>query len=143
MHAVPPSLLPIVLRNLRATLFPKNSMGPPAPPAPSPEERLTIRRKTASLMLALIPTFVASKFYSTSDEDEIISVIEDDILHPFDDEYLNKHLVYSILELVLVRLMPELCEQPISALLAERGVIWPDVFLTDEFDLTSSHDSNG
>lgn len=117
-------------------------MGPPAPPAPSEEERMVIRRRTATSILTLIPPLVARTFFSITDEDEIVSAIEDDMLHPLDDEYLNKHLVYGILELVLVRLLPELGEQPVSALLAERGVIWAETFLPEEFELTSSFVSN-
>lgn len=116
----------MVLRNLRVALFPKNSVGPPAPPPPSAEERAEIQRKAASSILALVPGFVTQKFYSTRDEDEILGAIENDILCPFGDQYLNKHLVYGILELILVRVMPELGEQSISALLAERGVVWTD-----------------
>lgn len=130
-HVLPPSLLPIVLRSLRVTLFPKNSMGPPAPPTPSSEESVEIRRRTAKSILDPIPAFIAHTYYATRDEDEIVKTIEDDALCPFDDAYLNKHLVYSILELILIRLIPELGEQPISALLAERGVAWPEI-TTDE-----------
>lgn len=126
-HVVPSSLIPMILRNLRVALFPKNSMGPPASPAPSPDERSEIRRRAASSMFTLMPRFATHTYYSTQDEDSIINTIEDDILRPFEDEYLNKHIVYSILELVLVRIMPELGEQPVSALLAERGVVWADV----------------
>lgn len=89
-----------------------------------------------------MPAFVARTFYSVSDENEITSSIENDMLHPFDDEYLNKHLVYSILELVLVRLMPELGEQPVSALLAERGVVVTDVPVPEDLDTTSSYIPN-
>lgn len=125
-HVVPSSLLPIVLRNLRVALFPKNSVGPPAPPAPSAAERLEIQRKAASSILALVPRLLTNTYYCTHDEEEIVSAIEDDILRPFGDAYLNKHVVYGILELILVRIMPELGEQSISALLAERGVVWAD-----------------
>lgn len=129
---VPPSLLPMILRNLRVALFPKNAMGPPAPPAPSLEERLEIQNKTARSILALLPKYVAHTYYSTSDEDKITSALEDDILRPFGDEYLNKHIVYGILELILVRIMPELGEQSVSALLAERGVVWTDAASVDD-----------
>lgn len=130
---VPPSLLPIILRNLRVALFPKNAMGPPAPPAPSPDERLEIQRRTASSILALLPEFVAHTYYSTSEGDKITSAIEDGILRPFEDEYLNKHVVYGILELILIRIMPELGEQSVSALLAERGVVWTDAASMEDF----------
>lgn len=135
---VPPSLLPIVLHNLRATLFPKNTMGPPAPPAPSLEERPLIRRRTAESLHALLPRAIAHRFYATSDDADIISTIENELLRPLDDEYLNKHLVYSILELVLLRLLPELDESPISALLTERGVAWAETSDVDDEDSTSS-----
>ncbi|KAI1378253.1 hypothetical protein F4677DRAFT_388788 [Hypoxylon crocopeplum] len=56
------------------------------------------------------------------DEDErrILSEIETGILDVFSDPYCNKHLVYGILELVLVRLMPELAEKGVIELWAER-----------------------
>lgn len=36
------------------------------------------------------------------------------------DEYCNKHLMYGVLELILVRLMPELAEKGVVELLEER-----------------------
>jgi hypothetical protein len=54
-------------------------------------------------------------------EDEAVRQVEE-ILDMFGDAYLNKHLVYNILELVIVRLVPELGESTPSELLSERGV---------------------
>ena len=54
------------------------------------------------------------------DERRILSEIETGILDVFSDGYCNKHLVYSILELVLVRLMPELAERGVIDLWEER-----------------------
>lgn len=42
------------------------------------------------------------------------------LLMIFSDEYCNKHLVYGALELILVRLMPELSEKGVEELLDER-----------------------
>lgn len=112
----------MVLRNLRTSLFPNNSMGPPAPPPPSDEETRAIKHKAAKSIHALIPAFVTRTFYGSIDQEPTVSEIEADILDPFDDAYLNKHLVYGLLELVLVRLIPELGEQSISDLLAGRGI---------------------
>ena len=42
------------------------------------------------------------------------------LLDPFADAYLNKHLLFGVLELVLVRLMPELAERGVQSLLTER-----------------------
>lgn len=50
----------------------------------------------------------------------IIAEIETGILDVFGDPYCNKHLMYSALELVLVRLMPELAEKGIVELWEER-----------------------
>jgi hypothetical protein len=54
-------------------------------------------------------------------EDEVVRQVEE-ILDMFGDAYLNRHLVYNILELVVVRLVPELGESTPSELLSERGV---------------------
>jgi hypothetical protein len=44
------------------------------------------------------------------------------ILDVFGDAYMNKHLIFGIVELLLVRLMPELGEKGVRELLEERGV---------------------
>lgn len=55
------------------------------------------------------------------DEDEYyLFEIEEGILDVFGDAYCNKHLMYSILELVLVRIMPELAEKSVVELWDER-----------------------
>ncbi|KAK1781564.1 PXA domain-containing protein [Copromyces sp. CBS 386.78] len=54
------------------------------------------------------------------DEETILTEIEEGILDVFSDAYLNKHLIYSMLELVLVRLMPEFAEKRVSELWEER-----------------------
>jgi hypothetical protein len=42
------------------------------------------------------------------------------MLDVFSDPYCNKHLAYGILELILVRLMPELAEKGVIELWEER-----------------------
>ena len=42
------------------------------------------------------------------------------ILDVFGDSYMNKHLVFGIVELVLVRLVPELGENGVGELMAMR-----------------------
>ncbi|RMJ21863.1 hypothetical protein PHISP_07272 [Aspergillus sp. HF37] len=51
-----------------------------------------------------------------------LETIESDILALFADEYCNKHLVFAIIELVLVRLLPELRERSVGELLEDRGL---------------------
>lgn len=50
----------------------------------------------------------------------IITEIETDILDVFSDAYCNKHLMYGALELILVRLLPELAEKGVMELWEER-----------------------
>ncbi|RYP02632.1 hypothetical protein DL765_010714 [Monosporascus sp. GIB2] len=54
------------------------------------------------------------------DEERILYEIETGIIDVFSDAYCNKHLMYGILELILVRLMPELAEKGVIELLEER-----------------------
>ncbi|KZF22207.1 hypothetical protein L228DRAFT_148448 [Xylona heveae TC161] len=46
--------------------------------------------------------------------------IEENVLGLLDDPYCNKHLIYSIVELILVRLMPELGETGVKDLMEAR-----------------------
>ena len=54
------------------------------------------------------------------EDEEIIRDIEEGILDVFSDAYCNKHFVYAVLELVLVRVMPELAEKGVGELWGER-----------------------
>lgn len=60
---------------------------------------------------------------STADAEELLEAIESDLLDPFSDAYCNKHLIYAIVELVLIKLIPELSEQSVSNLMEERGIV--------------------
>lgn len=123
---MPPSILPPLLLNLRIALFPGNAQGPPTLEPPSSEERLQIRRRCAEAILSLVPPLVSRVYFNVDankeGEDEMLRQVED-ILDVFGDVYCNKHLVYNILELVIVRLVPELGESTPSELLSERGVL--------------------
>jgi len=44
----------------------------------------------------------------------------EDVLDMFGDSYCNKHLLYGLVELILVRLIPELAEKGVEELLEER-----------------------
>ncbi|KAJ4304410.1 hypothetical protein N0V88_002023 [Collariella sp. IMI 366227] len=74
---------------------------------------------------AVIRVVLASALYGNDDDDDdddelVLQEIERGILDVFSDAYCNKHLVYSILELVLVRLLPEIAEKGVLELWAER-----------------------
>ncbi|KAL3461525.1 PXA domain-containing protein [Aspergillus heterothallicus] len=56
------------------------------------------------------------------EESLLLSTIENDILDLFADEYCNKHLIYTIVETVLAKLLPELSDRSIAELMEDRGV---------------------
>lgn len=51
--------------------------------------------------------------------DKKISEVEE-VLDCFGDAYCNKHLMYGVVELIIVRLVPEIAEQGVEELLGER-----------------------
>lgn len=52
----------------------------------------------------------------------LLESIETDLLDLFADEYCNKHLVYSVIETALAKLLPELTERTVADLMEDRGV---------------------
>jgi hypothetical protein len=141
-----PSHLPPLLRTLRGVLFPNNGLGKPSMFPPSSDaDLLALRRRAASALLGLVPDAVgrlylggrlplvggsSSSSRSSSlgggdqqhgpDGDEKMVDEVEQLLMVLSDEYCNKHLLYSVLELILVRLMPELTEKGVEELWDER-----------------------
>lgn len=68
------------------------------------------------------PEVLGSDIRSDAEESLLASAIESNILDLFADEYCNKHLVYSIIETVLAKLMPELSDRSIAELMDDRAV---------------------
>lgn len=56
------------------------------------------------------------------EEDFLLRTIESDLLDLLGDAYCNKHLIFAILETVLARILPELSERSVEALMEDRGV---------------------
>ncbi len=112
-----PKFLPMLLRNARAALFPNNAPGPPRI-IPSPAEQLAIRHRCAQTILSLIPIKVQGIYFGGGEERRTKEV--EDFLDVFSDSYCNKHLLYGIVELVVVRMIPEVGEKGIEELLEER-----------------------
>ena len=115
----PSQLLPDFLGSLRQVLFPNSSLPPPAPPAPSAAEVDDIKRTCALSLLSLLPTAVCQRFFGSEKREDWVREVEG-ALDAWGDEYLNKHLGYSILELILVRILPEIGERRVEELLKER-----------------------
>ncbi|KAF2854036.1 hypothetical protein T440DRAFT_465057 [Plenodomus tracheiphilus IPT5] len=113
-----PALVPVILRTLRATLFPNNALGPPRL-IPSEEEARAIKSRCAASLLALLPKKVAAAYFTTSDREVHLQHIEE-FLDSFEDVYLNKHLIYQLVELIVLRLAPELGLRGVQELFEER-----------------------
>ncbi|KAH7489375.1 hypothetical protein FOMA001_g2776 [Fusarium oxysporum f. sp. matthiolae] len=128
-----PSNLPPLLRTLRGVLFPNNAPGKTTLFPPSSEAELqALRRKAAKSLWGLLPKGVGRLYFGgrlwrrsaesegdLSDDEDLVDEMER-LLLVLDDEYCNKHLMYSILELLLARLMPELTEKSVTELWEER-----------------------
>lgn len=115
-----PTFLPAVLRTLRATLFPNNGLGPPRQP-PSDDEIVVIKHRCALAILGLVPPQLGTVFFAAADQDRQLAEVED-ILDCLQDSYLNKHLIFQIVELIILRLVPELGAQGVRDLMEERSV---------------------
>lgn len=46
--------------------------------------------------------------------------VESEVLDVWSDTYLNRHVAYQILELVVVRVLPEMAEKGVSELMERR-----------------------
>ncbi|TGO67529.1 hypothetical protein BOTNAR_0040g00140 [Botryotinia narcissicola] len=136
-----PTLLPPILCTLRQTLFPNNTLAPARIP-PTPTETIEIRRRCAEAILGLIPIavrdiyFGRTSLYSSgsstntidvdleaktelSKEERHIREVED-VLNVFGYVYCNKHLLYGVVEMIIMRIIPELGEKGVQELLDER-----------------------
>ncbi|KAH6681799.1 hypothetical protein B0J14DRAFT_577186 [Halenospora varia] len=116
-HVLDASQLPSLLRTARAALFPNNTLAPPRV-VPSPAEALLIRRRCAETILSLTPARIQDVYFGPGGERRVKEVEE--VLDVFGDSYCNKHFLYGVVELIVVRLMPELAEKGVEELLEER-----------------------
>lgn len=117
-YILTPSLLHSTLLSLRTSLFPSNALAP-ARAIPTASQQAAIRRACANSILSLLPPVVAQRYFNTRDEGVMAKEVED-VLDVFGDAYCNKHVVYGIAELLLVRLMPELAEKGVRELMEGR-----------------------
>lgn len=113
-----PALLPVALRTVRATLFPNNALGPPRQ-IPTEDEAKEIKRRCAASLLKLLPPKVAVAFLASNNHVAQQQQVEE-ILDCLEDTYLNKHLIFQIIELLVLRLAPELEQQGVRDLMEER-----------------------
>lgn len=93
-------------------------MGPPRQ-IPTEDETLEIKRRCAASLLGLLPPKVAVAFLASDNKVAQHQQVEE-ILECLEDTYMNKHLIFRILELTVLRLAPELEQQGVRDLIEER-----------------------
>ncbi|KAI9758351.1 MAG: hypothetical protein M4579_003090 [Chaenotheca gracillima] len=124
---IPPHI-PSLLLNARATLFPKNTLPPPNHTSTSPpsnqassslaeEEPLAVRIHCARTILTMIPPAVRNIYFATTEMEAQQRDLEETVLEPLvggpgaGDPWVLRHLVFAIVECVMVEVLPELSEQ--------------------------------
>ena len=81
-------------------------------------ERFLLGSGSVSSMLSLFSNDI-SRMTDEESREEMIMEIES-VLDVFGDSYCNKHLVFGIIELCIVRLIPEIGENGVADLLDAR-----------------------
>jgi hypothetical protein len=81
-------------------------LGPTRVP-PTAEETDRIKRECAAAIVDALPSFVRNRFFATADEDVMRADVAAD-LDLLGDPHINKHLIVSAIELLVMRLFPEL-----------------------------------
>lgn len=67
----------------------------------------------------MIPPAISRRFFASEEKEEWVREVEGE-LDVWGDGYLNRHLGYRMLELVVVRVLPEVGVKSVSDLLRER-----------------------
>jgi hypothetical protein len=104
-----PAILPPALHAIRRAIFPDDALGPARVP-PSEDEVVAIKRECARVIVEAVPPHVRAIYFATGD----VTLMRDDVegtLDLFADSYLNKHLIVNIVELIFLRLFPEISEE--------------------------------
>ena len=114
-----PSFLPRLLLHIRTAIFPNNALPPPPAGIPSPEQQAKIKQDCAKALASILPFTLVRAAGLT--EEEVVREVEGE-LNVWGDGYLNRHVAYAVLELVLVRVLPELGEKGVKGLMEGRGV---------------------
>ena len=107
-----PDLLPSVLQAIRSALFPDNALAAARVP-PTSAEVVEMKRECAKTIVEAIPMAIRNRFFGTKDHDLMRQDVER-TLDLFNDAYINKHLIISAVELVAVRLFPEIDEDDVE-----------------------------
>lgn len=100
---------------MRQELFPHDSM-PPRPPVPSPEEIRSSKERCVEAISSFLPSILKRS--------SLVHEIDYE-LDMWQDEILNKSLIYAILDLIMARVLPEITEYSSDQLMELRlGEDW-------------------
>ncbi|QDS74088.1 hypothetical protein FKW77_009569 [Venturia effusa] len=141
------SYVPKTLQIARAALFPNNAPGP-ARKVPDAVEIVAIKRKCAEAVAGVLPLAVGARFFGVGSSDfshvsgterstsfkasgeigasedaeirERVVAEIDGLLGVLGDAYMNKHLIFGIISLVVLRAAPELGGKGVGELMRER-----------------------
>jgi hypothetical protein len=92
---------------------------------PSAAEIVAIKRRCAETIANALPPAVGARFFAVRGvdadlrEEALVDQVES-LLDVLGDAYMNRHLVFGIVELVVVRVLPEMGEKGVSVLMKER-----------------------
>ncbi|KAJ8610754.1 hypothetical protein MRB53_038396 [Persea americana] len=101
-----PIWVPSVLHAARSAIFPNNLLAGARSP-PTGDEIIAIKKDCAKAIVEAIPEPFRTRVFATDDPHLIAADVEQS-LDWFASPYINKHLIVSALELITVRLFPEL-----------------------------------
>ena len=104
-----PGPLVSILQSARTTLFPNSPTSPKV--YPTPKEKARIKRAAEKAIYDAIPTPVRGVYLGTQDPEEGLTAVGQLLLEAVQDKEVNKHLVFSLLDLLVGRLAPELLEE--------------------------------
>ncbi|CAM9022982.1 unnamed protein product [Wickerhamomyces anomalus] len=102
------SLIALIIQKLRNNLFPSDDeMGAPRI-VPDLEEFEKIRKTTKDNLKSVCNKFKLLSNLVIASESELDDTL-DDFLTTFENKRMNKNLIYRILDLIVIKLIPELC----------------------------------
>jgi len=101
------SLVAMVIQKLRNNLFPQDDEMGPSRIEPDLEEFENIRKTTKNNLKAVCEKFKLLTTLIIATDAELDDVL-DDFLTTFENKRINKHLIYRLLDLIILRLIPEL-----------------------------------
>ncbi|KAF1827771.1 uncharacterized protein K489DRAFT_375916 [Dissoconium aciculare CBS 342.82] len=104
----PATWLPSSLALVRTSLFPQNQPAPPRASIPTPSEAIELRAECARTIIDALPHAARRVIFATTDLRDMQRDLERDVLDLIGDKYLNKHLLVRIVDLLAVRLFPEI-----------------------------------